>query len=102
LSDKSENSYCKFVHVRSVTANELDVAVLKAKEEFSVSTQTVQLCDHERGFESPALSESLSQLRTFGVGLLAAFHFDELADHLPLLIGNVTTDGLVLGFKTKT
>jgi hypothetical protein len=46
LRNQGQNSHGEAIHVGTVAADKVDSGVLKTKQELSVSTQTVQFCNH--------------------------------------------------------
>jgi hypothetical protein len=48
LGDESQDARCKPIHVRAITANEVDPGILKTEKELRIAAQTVQFC-HDEG-----------------------------------------------------
>jgi hypothetical protein len=100
LSYEGEDADGKSIHVRAVTTDEVHISVLETKEELRVPTESVKFGDDQGGFQTTTLIQSERQLRT--VVVLPTLHLDELTDDGSILTGDIPTDGLLLGLKTKT
>jgi hypothetical protein len=64
LRYQGQNSHGETVHVGAVATDEIDPGVLETKKELSVSTQTVQFCDHQGSLGPFAFVESRVELGT--------------------------------------
>jgi len=62
LRYQGQNSHGESVHVGAVAADKVDSRVLETKKELSVSTQTVQFCDHQGSLGPFAFVESRVEL----------------------------------------
>jgi hypothetical protein len=62
LCYQGQNSHGEPIHVGAVATDKVDSRVLETKKELSVSTQTVQFCDHQGSLGPFAFVESRVEL----------------------------------------
>ena len=100
LRDQGQYSHGEPIHVGAVATDKVDSRVLETKKELSVSTQTVQFCDHQGRFGPFALIESCVELRA--VVKTTALDLREFLQYVAFLAQNESGNGVPLGVHTVT